>query len=194
MRIGIFGGTFDPIHNGHLVIAQTAINEIPLDQVLFIPAGIPPHKTDHEITSPELRLALVQEAIAGNPRFGVSTVELERQGPSYMIDTLKHFQSDAQHRNDRFFLIIGADNLITFQHWYHYDEILKLCTLAVYPRYESDLLKAAPEVMERAIVFKAPRMEISSSYIRDLVKQGKSIKYLVPEAVERFILRHRLYH
>jgi len=191
MRIGIFGGTFDPIHTGHLAIAQTAINEIPLQRVLFIPANIPPHKLKQPISPPQVRLEMVQLAVADHPQFEVSTVELEREGPSYMVDTLRLLQQ--RYPGAEFFLIIGADNLLGFQTWHEHEAILQLCRLAVYPRYESDLEQAPAELLRRSIVFKAPRMEISSSYIRGLVRQGKSVRYLVPDVVAEFIQQKRLY-
>ncbi|RMD99264.1 MAG: nicotinate (nicotinamide) nucleotide adenylyltransferase [Calditrichaeota bacterium] len=193
MKVGIFGGTFDPIHYGHLVIAQTAVNEIPLDKVIFVPAGTPPHKIGHPISPANIRQQLVELAIEGNPRFSSSAVELQREGPSFMVDTLAQLKSLPEYAGCEFFLIIGADNLLTFLSWRKPHQILKNCRLAVYPRYEADLDLADPALIQQALVFKAPRMEISSSYIRNLVRHNKSIQYLVPAKVEAFIHEHSLY-
>ncbi len=191
MRVGIFGGTFDPIHNGHLAIAQTAINELPLDRVLFIPAAIPPHKLNQEISSAEIRLELVKLAVADNPQFEISTIELDRDGPSYMVDTVRQLKTE--HPEWDLYLIIGADNLLGFHEWRQPDEILRFCRLAVYPRYESDIQNVPKELLNRCVIFKAPRMEISSSYIRRLVYEGKSIRYLVPDCIDDYIRRKQLY-
>ncbi|MDQ7065850.1 MAG: nicotinate-nucleotide adenylyltransferase [candidate division KSB1 bacterium] len=191
MRVGIFGGTFDPIHNGHLAIAQTAINELPLDKVLFIPAAIPPHKMHQEISAPDIRLKLVQLAIADNPQFEFSTIELDREGPSYMVDTVR--QLKAEHPDWELFLIIGADNLLGFREWHQPKEILQRCKLAVYPRYEADVQQVPESLLKHSVIFKAPRMEISSSYIRRLVFEGKSIRYLVPDTIDAYIRQEGLY-
>lgn len=192
-RVGIFGGTFDPIHIGHLIIAETALSELGLDKVLFIPAANPPHKTDREFSHPEIRRQLVEAAIADAARFEISRIELKRPGPNYMVDTLAELKADSTYRSAELFLIIGADNCVTFQQWRHYERILSYAKLAVYPRYESDLTKMRWGVLQHAVIFKAPRMEISSSYIRELVRTGKPVDYLVPHAVESLIKSLCLY-
>jgi len=186
-RVGIFGGTFDPIHIGHLIIAETALFELGLDKILFIPAANPPHKIDREFSLPEIRCQLVEAAIAGTARFEISRIELKRPGPNYMVDTLAELKADPIYRSAELFLIIGADNCMAFRQWHRYERIFSYAKLAVYPRYESDSTKMHRGVLQHAVIFKAPRMEISSSYIRALVRAGKPITYLVPPAVENLI-------
>lgn len=192
-RIGIFGGTFDPIHNGHLIIAQVALTELVLDKVLFVPAAFPPHKKLQKFTSPEIRCQLLELAIAENKKFELSKLELERPGPSYMVDTLTELRVHPLYKSAEFFLIIGADNYITFSQWRESSRILSLANLAVYPRFESVPDMTNREILQRTKFFNAPRLEISSSSIRLLVKQGKSVKYLVPDSVEKFIKKLNLY-
>lgn len=192
MRIGIFGGTFDPIHNGHLTIAQTALNELPIDKVLFVPAGSPPHKVDQHISAAPARVALVKLAIAGNPAFDISEIEIQRRGPSYTVDTVNELAS-MYPSPAKLFLIIGADNLVHFEKWRSPEEILAKATLAVYPRYGYEISRVAPRLLERAVILNAPRMEFSSSHIRELLRAGKSIRYLVPDAVEKAISKERYY-
>lgn len=192
-RIGIFGGTFDPIHAGHLIIAEIALTELELDNILFIPAASPPHKLGRQLSPPEIRKQLVEAAIAGNPHFELSEIELERAENNYMVDTLAELSADSAFQNADFFLIIGADNFITFHQWHDYRRILGMAKLAVYPRYESDLSQASRDLQQQAIFFQAPRMEISSSFIRKLVRQRRAITYLVPKAVEALIAELGLY-
>ena len=193
MQIGIFGGTFDPIHNGHLIIAQTAVNELALNKVLFVPAGAPPHKLDNKILEAELRCHLVELAIESNTCFALSRIEVDRQGPSFMVDTIEQLAGQPEFSMAEFFLILGADNLLQFESWRDPERILRYCKLAVYPRYEADLAQLDPDFMEKVVLFSTPRMEISSSYIRELVRLGKSVRYLVPDGVERFIQQQGLY-
>lgn len=193
MRVGIFGGTFDPIHYGHLVIAQTAFNEIPLDKVLFVPAAIPPHKENQMISPAAIRCRLVELTIADNDAFALSKIEIERVGPSFMVDTLMQLRDDPRYATAQFYLLIGVDNLIQFHTWRRYADILQLATLAVYPRYNADITRVAGALLEKSIIFQAPRMEISSSYIRRLVKNKMSIRYLVPPRVEEYIYSQGLY-
>lgn len=193
MRIGIFGGTFDPIHIGHLIIAQLALSDLNLTKIVFIPAAIPPHKSDREFSHPQTRLELVRRAIAGNKQFHVSDIELLRAGKSYTVDTLRQMREWPEFNQAELFLIIGADNLVTFPEWHEPEQILARVRLAVYPRREADLAEVAPELMQQAIIFRAPRIEISSSFIRELVRKNRDIKYLVPDSVAEYIYKHNLY-
>ena len=193
MQIGIFGGTFDPIHNGHLIIAQTAVNELALTRILFVPAGAPPHKLKNKILDAELRYQLVEKAITGNERFAVSRIEIDRKGPSFTADTVQTLASSAEYAGAKWFLILGADNLLHFSSWHQPERILRYCKLAVYPRYEADLAQVDASLLQQVVLFDTPRMEISSSYIRDLVRQKKSIRYLVPDVVEKMIQEWKLY-
>jgi nicotinate-nucleotide adenylyltransferase len=192
-RVGIFGGTFDPIHNGHLIIAQCALTELGLDKILFIPAASPPHKKRQNFSPPEIRCRLVESAIAENKQFELSTIELERPGPSYMVDTLTELDAHPPFRAAELYLIIGADNFITFSQWREPGRILSLAKLAVYPRFDSAPDISNREILQNTIFFHAPRLEISSSHIRSFVRRGKSVKYLVPDGVEKCIEELKLY-
>jgi len=188
-RLGIFGGTFDPVHIAHLAIAEWAREDLRLDEVVFIPNRIPPHKTTFTVTSPECRLEMLQLAIAGNPYFSISTIEVNRDGPSYTVDTLRSLRQAPEYANADLFLIIGADNLIEFDQWRSADEIQKLCVLAVYPRYGIQIDKERSIYSERAILLKAPLLELASAEIRRRLTAGHSIRYLVPEPVFEYIER-----
>ncbi len=192
-RIGIFGGSFDPPHIGHLIVAQTAISDLNLKKVLFIPAAQPPHKPGRRLANAKQRLEMVNEAIANNACFEASHLEIDRQGVSYSIDTIKWIQQSEEYAGSKLFLIIGADNFLTFRSWRAPDEILRLCQLAVYPRVEHEIKKRHFEEIAPAVILNAPRIEISSSHIRASVQAGKSIKYLVPQPVEEIIVSSRLY-
>lgn len=192
-RIGIFGGTFDPIHVGHLIIAEIALSELRLDSILFIPAASPPHKLGRSLSDPAMRKRLVAAAIAENPQFKLSEIELNRPDVSYMVDTLSELIADPEYRSAELFLIIGADNYITFQNWRDYKHILTMAKLAVYPRIEADVSQMSDDLQCQTIFFHAPRMEISSSHIRDLVAQNRAVSYLVPKGVELLIRELNLY-
>ena len=188
-RIGFFGGTFNPIHMGHLAIAQMAQERFKLDKVIFIPSHQPPHKniTPKELASAKDRYRMVKRAIAGNEFFEVSDVETKRAGKSYTVDTLRHFRKIYPSKT-RFFFIIGGDSLGTLATWKNIDEILKLATFIVVnrPGY-SDI-----ENIKHLSVTK-PGIDISSSYLRERINSGKSVRYLVPEAIYRYIIKHGLY-
>lgn len=191
--MGIFGGTFDPIHYGHLIIAQTVMEHASLDRVLFVPAGIPPHKARQRFSPPEIRFALVENAIADNPAFRASDVEIRRQGPSYMVDTLRQLRALHEYADAELFLVLGADNLPQFHKWHHPDDILAMVRLLIYPRYDAKLEDAAQHVLDACQFIQAPRIEISSSYIRQRVAQGRSIAYFVPPPVAHYIMEKKLY-
>ena len=192
-RIGIFGGTFDPIHVGHLIIAEIALSELSLDTILFIPAAIPPHKQHRNRSPAKIRARLVAAAIADRAEFELSEIELNRPDVSYMIDTLDELQASTDGQAAEFFLIIGADNYLTFPNWREHKRLLTMATLAVYPRYDADVSQSSADLQRHAIFFDAPRMEISSSFVRTLVHDGRAITYLVPEKVERLISALGLY-
>ena len=192
-RIGIFGGTFDPVHIAHLAMAEWAREDLQLDKVVFIPNRIPPHKTTFATTSPECRLEMLELAIAGNPYFSISTIELDRDGPSYTVDTLRSLRQTTDFADADLFLIIGADNLIEFDQWRSAGEIQKLCVLAVYPRHGVQVGKACSIYAERAILLKAPLLELASTEIRRRLAAGHSIRYLVPHPVFEYIERRGVY-
>ena len=188
-QLGVLGGTFDPIHVGHVLLAQFVGEKLGLDQVLFIPAADPPHKGQCA-ASVEDRWAMVELAIQGFPHFSASRLELERPGKSYTIDTLRHL---CQIRPEaQLYLIIGADNVAPFSTWHDPQGILELCTVVVgtrlSPREEAD-----PELEKRTLLIETPVVQCSSTQIRQRLSQGLSIRYLVPEKVEAYIRRQGLY-
>ena len=194
MRVGILGGTFDPVHLGHLLLAEQARAHLALDLVLFIPAGEPWRKSHRAITAPEHRLAMLRAAIAGNDAFGISDIELRRSGPTYTADTLEALA--AERLDDEFYFIIGADALADLPNWHMPERIVRHATLAVAPR-DAQLPNAADLVVAglaaRIETFPMPRIDISSTDIRDRVQRADSIRYLVPDAVSDYITELRLY-
>jgi nicotinate-nucleotide adenylyltransferase len=193
-RIGVFGGTFDPPHVGHLVIAEHAVTQLGLDRVLFVPAGVPPHKRDRAIAKASHRLAMTRRAVRGNRSFEVSTIEVRRRGASYTIETLRAIA--AEHRGARLYLVIGEDSLRDFHTWHEPEAILELATLAVAPRpLDPNARRRAPRSRTRRGIVRidSPRLEISSSSIRERIRRGRTVRYLVPDAIAAYIVRHRLY-
>lgn len=196
-RLGILGGTFDPIHHGHLVAAEEARHQLQLDRVLFVPAGTPPHKPRQPISPIHHRLQMVQLAIAGRPYFSVSRVDADRPGPCYTVDTLQLLRAE-WGPEPAFFFIEGADSLADILTWRQPHRLLELCELAVVgrPKVELDLpyLEGRlPGLTARIHWVQMPRLEISSSDLRARVRDGRPIAYLVPLAVERYILEQGLY-
>ena len=188
-RIGILGGTFNPIHTGHLAMAQIAHDEMKLDKVVFVPSNIPPHKHVAHLASPMDRYRMVRLAIRGNTGFTASDVEINRRGKSYTIDTLRYFKSKYSPTT-KFFFIIGADMLATLKRWKCIDEILTIVRFVVIDRpYFQHNIKTIPFHMVPTLGF-----DISSSFLRRQIRHGKSIKYLVPDSVFKYIKRHKLYH
>jgi nicotinate-nucleotide adenylyltransferase len=194
--VGILGGTFDPIHHGHLVIAEEAREALGLERVLLVPAAEPPHKPDSVVTPAEHRLAMVELAVAGNPAFAVSGIEVERGGPSYTVETLETLLR--QGVSDPWF-ILSAEALAGFPAWRRPDRILELCRLAVVPRGNHDALDAAwvrehfPGREDRIAFLAGPLLPISGSVVRRRAAAGRSVRYLVPDAVARYITDHALY-
>ena len=194
MRTGVLGGTFDPVHVAHLIIAEHAREALALDLVLFVPAGDPWRKSHRAITAAEHRLAMLTLAIAGNDAFGVSDLELRRDGPTYTADTLAALAGE--RLDDEFWFIAGADALADLPHWHEPARIVKHARLAVAPRdaREADVLaQGVAEFRDRIDLFDAPRLEISSTDIRERVAEGRSIRYLVPDAVAAYIAETGLY-
>jgi nicotinate-nucleotide adenylyltransferase len=184
-RIGLFGGTFNPPHLGHLIVAASVSETLALDRVMFVPSFISPHKQGGEEGVAVHRVRMVQRAIEGDARFECSDIEISRQGTSYTIDTLIALR--ALHPADELFLLIGADNFPEFQHWKSPERILELATLVVMHRPGSVSLGNATILPPNAMYIDVPGIEISSSEIRERVRSGMSIKYLVPESVENYI-------
>jgi nicotinate-nucleotide adenylyltransferase len=183
-RVGVFGGTFDPVHVGHLAIALAALESVRLDRVLFVPARRSPLKDRDPLASVADRVAMLESAIASEPRFGLSRVELERDGPSYTVDTLEALRSDGE-----LFLILGSDALADLARWRSPDRIRELATILVAVRPGAP----EPDPLHRARPFDAPRLDISSRELRTRAARGLSLRYLVPDAVWEHIKRRELY-
>ena len=183
MRTGILGGSFDPIHHGHLILARAAREELGLDRVIFIPANLSPHKTDTRPATGEERLEMVNLALRGEDGFAAGHIELRRPAPSYMVDTLRELK--ANRPEDEFVLLIGADNVAKFDTWREPDEIRKLAEIAVLDRAGGAASHEWP-VVRRAV-------DISSTDIRARVAAGRSIRYLTPDAVCDYIALRGLY-
>jgi nicotinate-nucleotide adenylyltransferase len=189
-RLGIFGGSFDPVHNAHVALAQLALAELRLDELLWIPAGQPWQKS-RTLTPAADREAMVRLAIADEPRFALSRIELERAGPSYTIDTVRALT--AARPDAEWFLIIGQDQYAGFHTWHGWQELLGLATLAIADRPDAAHL-VDPQVLAVAhATVSLPMMDVSSTDIRGRLKAGQGIDDLVPAPVARYIARHRLY-
>jgi nicotinate-nucleotide adenylyltransferase len=199
--LGVFGGTFDPIHLAHLAVAEAARDAVGLEQVLFIPAGEPPHKAGRSITAADHRLAMVRAAIDGNPAFAASRMELDRGGPSYTVDTLRDLRASrtAAGHGDRLALILSAEAFVELPTWRDPEGVLALATLVVAPR--DGYPEAAPDFLERqfpgvageAVFLDGPRLRLSASELRARAAAGRSLRYLVPDAVATYIGDHALY-
>lgn len=188
--IGILGGIFDPVHNGHLAIARLARDYFNLRKVLFIPSGTPPHKSRPR-TSVTHRVAMLHRAIQSHPFFGLWEGEVTRKGFSYSIDTLKMLGSE--YPGYQLFFIIGSDNVPEITTWRSYREVLRRCTLCVASRPGYPVI-IPPEITKAAIVrFPSSEWGISSSMIRDFLARGYSCRYLVPDAVLEYIYKHGIY-
>ncbi len=195
MKVGILGGTFDPVHVGHLALAGRALDGLALDQVLFVPAGEPWRKTQRPITPAVHRLAMLRLAIEGNPAFGISDIELRRDGPTYTADTLEALAGE--RLDDAFWFILGADALADLPNWREPERIVRHAILAVAPREGELAVDAAtlgvPGIAGRVISFDCPRIDVSSSIIRERVAAGADIRGLVPERVRAYIEEYALY-
>ncbi len=192
-RIAVMGGTFNPIHYAHLLSAEQVRTGLGYDKILFIPSARPPHKvSDVDIIAPEHRYQMVLLAIAENPHFEASRIELDRAGPSYTIETLKALET--RYGNTRELgWIIGADSLIEYKIWKNFDEVLAQCVMIATTRPSYDLNRVPPEVRNRVTTFPVTGIDISATVIRERIRKQLSIRYLVPETVRSYIYRHELY-
>jgi nicotinate-nucleotide adenylyltransferase len=199
--IGIMGGTFDPIHLGHLAAAEEAREALGLERILFVPAGRPPHKPERPVTPAQHRLAMVERAIAGNAAFELSRVEVDREGPSYTADTVELLAAAERGDGDDpdLTLILSVESFHGLPTWHEPRRILQLCRLAVVPRggfqtpERAWLAEQFRGVPVRVAFLDAPRLRLSGSEIRQRVAAGRSIRYLVPDAVIDYIGDHGLY-
>lgn len=188
MRIGILGGTFNPIHIGHLILAEEALSKLGLDKVIFVPTFIPPHKNIEGNVKPKDRLKMVELAIEDNESFSISTFELDSRKKSYSIDTLKELRR-IYGKESQLYFITGSDLLKDLFSWKNVNEILKISKFIVAKR-PGYPIEEVPEEAETVVI---TPIEVSSEDIRRRVKANKSIRYLVPEQVRAYILKHRLY-
>ena len=187
-KLGILGGTFDPPHLGHMILAQSAREELELDKIIFIPAANQPHKLDKAVTDPDLRIQMVSIAIAGDERLAVSDIEIRREGLSYMSDTIREMHR--AYPESKLILIIGGDNISDLETWKNPEAIFEWAEVAAALRPSA---KVSGKFNNRIRLFAMPQIEISSSLIRSLVKDHRSIRYYVPDGVEKFIREHKLY-
>ena len=196
-KIGVIGGTFDPIHYGHLAAAEEARVRMSLERVLFVVAGVPPHKLGEEVTPVEHRLAMVSLAIASNSHFAISKVDVERPGPCYTVDTISILQEQWGQETEIYF-IMGLDSLVELPTWHEPQRLPQLCRLVAVrrPGIEIDMARleaSLPGTSSRVEIIDMPGMDISSSELQQRVREGLPIKYQVPEQVERYINDHELY-
>ena len=182
-RIGIYGGTFDPVHYAHLILAREAIELLELEKVVFVPAALSPHKQDRPPTPPNIRVAMLQAGLAGEQRFTVDELELRRPPPSFTIDTIEEFRR--ANPDAEIFLCIGSDNLPRLHTWHRFEELRELVRFVVLDRGAA-ALNGDYEVVRRPV-------DISSTEVRNRVATGQPIRYLVPPAVEEIIRREQLY-
>ena len=199
-RIGILGGTFDPPHHAHLILAQHAYEELRLDKVLFVPAGVPPHKT-YTRTPIEHRLAMILMCIEDVPYFELSRVEIDRPGPHYTIDTVRIIQDE--NPDSELFFIMGGDVFRDLPNWDRPQEMFQTCKIAVAvmrrpgfgnPELRLDMHNdTIPEVEQNALLLSSPLVEFSSTDIVDRLTRGKSVRYMVPDYILHYIQAHQLY-
>lgn len=198
MKIGLLGGTFDPIHYGHLVAGEEARRALGLERVLFVPAARPPHKQDYRVSPPDQRVAMVKLAIGDNPYFELSTVELDRSGFSYTVDTIALVQRQLGPEAELYF-ILGEDALADLPTWHQPERLLQVCQLVAVnrPGYHSFSLRLLdrqlPGVERRVHPVRIPELAIWSTELRARVGSGLSIRYLLPNAVHDYIYEHGLY-
>jgi len=196
VNIGVLGGTFDPIHIGHLVVAEEARIKVGFNEVLFVPAGQPLLKPDRNITLADHRVEMVRRAIADNPHFKICTLEVERTDPSYTVDTLTMLREQLGSETSLFF-ILGRDTLAELPSWKEPKKLVQLCRLVVAPRLGSKDLEhletSIPGLLDKVIQLDMPVIGISSSGIRQRIAQGLPIRYLVPAEVEKYITGQKIY-
>jgi nicotinate-nucleotide adenylyltransferase len=196
MHIGVLGGTFDPPHIGHLVLAAVACQDLRLDRVLWAPAANPPHKTDEPISPIEMRLEMLRRTLAGNPAFEISRVDIDRPGPHYTVDMLSILHQE--YPGAALTFLMGGDSLCDLLKWRDPARLISLARLGVMERtgceYDLDELEAhLPGLSRQLTIIDAPLIDISSSDLALRVARGRTIRYMVPEAVEAYIHEHRLY-
>jgi nicotinate-nucleotide adenylyltransferase len=198
MKFGIMGGTFNPIHFGHLFLAENAYEQIGLDQILFMPSKNPPHKAKPTQVTDQQRVEMIALAIRDNPHFALSTVELERSGYTYTADTLTLLKKE--NPETEYYFIVGADSLFMMHQWYQPQTIFSLCTVVAAGRDNVDFekLKQQAEFLQqqyqaRILLLDMPTIQIASGEIRKRIIEQKSVRYYLPEVVSEYINKNRLY-
>jgi len=197
LKLGVLGGTFDPPHNGHLLIAREALTQLGLTQVLFAPTRQPPHKNAAAHTAIEHRIEMVRLAIAADPQFVLSRVDVDRAGPTYTVDTMRILREQFGARAELFF-IMGMDSLANILTWRAPEQLIQLCQLAVFarPGFGANLValeQKIPGLRARVVLLDAPALDIAASDLQTRVRAGESIAHLVPEAVARYVAEKGLY-
>ena len=187
-KIGILGGTFNPIHFGHLAVAQVVIERLKLDEIIFVPTYIPPHKSHKDIVAAKHRLAMVRLALKGNLKFKVCDFEVKKEGKSYSIDTVRHL-INKNPKGTQFHFLVGSDMLPTLPTWKNFDELVKAVTFTIVKRMDYDISYFG----YKAVVVDDPNLGISASNIREALKRGQTSRYMLPDAVMKYIMKHRLY-
>lgn len=199
-KIGIMGGTFDPIHVGHLILGERAYEQLGLDKVWFMPSGNPPHKRNRQgRASDEQRVAMVKNAITGNPHFELSLIEMNENGYSYTYRTLENLKKE--HPDTDYYFIIGADSLYNFATWKEPARICQACTLVVATRnhtpvkeLDQEMTYLSQQYSGQFLRLDTMNIDISSELIRQWLKEGKSLRYYVPDDVIRYIYQNNIYH
>jgi nicotinate-nucleotide adenylyltransferase len=198
MKIGVLGGTFDPVHLGHLMMSREAKVSLDLHEVILVPAGQPLLKPTHPITPAEHRLQMLWLAVADKPNYTVSTMELERPGPSYTVDTIAQLR-EHYGNEDEIFFILGWDSLAQFAAWREPSRIIGMCYLVAIPRQGCPrpdlevLEESVPNISQRVIFLEKPLVDISASAVRERAARGMSLRRFVPGAVAEYIKQHKLY-
>jgi nicotinate-nucleotide adenylyltransferase len=197
MRVGIFGGTFDPPHMGHLILAQEALEQLSLDQILWILTPFPPHKIGQKLSSLDDRIAMVMLAISGNSNFNLSRIDIDRQPPHYAVDTVTILRQNSP--DDEFYYLMGADSLNDLIDWYEPIRFVAACHgIGVLSRCNetddlSSLASVIPGIAEKVHYLQTPRIEISGSEIRKRASKRRPFRYFLPEVIYYYILAHQLY-
>jgi nicotinate-nucleotide adenylyltransferase len=193
LRIGLFGGAFNPPHVGHLVCAQEAHVQLDLDVVVWVPVGQAPHREIPQDPGPEARFTMCEYATAADERFGLSRIEIDREGPSFTVDTLRALRD--RSAEDELVLILGGDQAAALPGWHEPDEVMSLATIAVAERAESDRARVSAALAGRpdVVFFDMPRIDVSSTMVRERAAAGQPIRYLVPDKVANFIGAQSLY-
>ncbi len=198
-RIGIMGGTFNPVHFAHLILAESAYEELKLDKVYFMPSKKPPHKLNENIIGDEHRVQMIKLAIQNNPHFILSCLELDREGITYTADTLEELTRN--YPQDEFYFIMGADSLFQIEEWFNIEQIFKLSVIVAAVRDHSTYEEITGQMKHLTDTFHArihllntPNMDISSKMLRQYIKDGRSIRYYVPDPVINYISSHGLYN